>query len=177
MHYLHCGFSNSSLTCSVPVPHRALSPELERVLDRPTHDSTTRSTKEYAIHHQHGHKTFVTVPQSHIPSSPSGTVIGNRRQPRGQFSIVLWTVLALGIMVFTCGATLVAMSLTGGAVDLWKIGTPLVLAGQALMFVGLALQLDLLGNYFYRHSVSGIAPTPREKNRLRSRRTVDLPRF
>lgn len=64
--------------------------------------------------------------------------------PRGHF--LGWTVLSLGLAVFSCGAVLLAWSLVAGRQDLWPLGMPLALIGQAGLIVGLVLQLEGLWN-------------------------------
>ncbi len=53
-----------------------------------------------------------------------------------------WTILSLSLAIFACGAVLLAWSLLGQREDLWSIGLPLALIGQAGMILGLVLQID-----------------------------------
>jgi hypothetical protein len=53
-----------------------------------------------------------------------------------------WAILSLGLAVFACGAVLLGWSLLMRRDDLWPIGMPLALIGQAGLIVGLVLQLD-----------------------------------
>jgi len=53
-----------------------------------------------------------------------------------------WTTLSLSLAVFACGAVLLAWSLLGKREDLWPIGLPLALLGQAGLVLGLVLQID-----------------------------------
>ncbi len=55
-----------------------------------------------------------------------------------------WTILSLSLAVFACGTVLLAWSLLGQREDLWPIGLPLALIGQAGMMLGLVLQIDSL---------------------------------
>lgn len=57
-----------------------------------------------------------------------------------------WLVLSLGLAVFSCGAVLLVWSLVGQRSDLWSIGMPLTLVGQAGLILGLVLHLDGLWN-------------------------------
>ena len=50
--------------------------------------------------------------------------------------------MSLGLAAFACGAVLLVWSLVGGRDDLWPIGLPLALIGQAGLIVGLVFQLD-----------------------------------
>lgn len=60
--------------------------------------------------------------------------------------IAAWTILSLGLAVFACGAVLLGWSLVAKRDDLWPIGMPLALIGQAGLILGLILQLDGLWN-------------------------------
>ena len=62
--------------------------------------------------------------------------------PQSRSHVAGWTVLSLGLAIFSCGAVLLGWSIVGGRVDLWPIGMPLTLIGQAGLIVGLVLQLD-----------------------------------
>lgn len=53
-----------------------------------------------------------------------------------------WPALMLGMMAFACGAVLLTWSFVANRSDLWTIGLPAVLAGQALLVLGLVLQLE-----------------------------------
>jgi hypothetical protein len=57
-------------------------------------------------------------------------------------NLLAWTVLSLGLAVFACGGVLLGWSLVEQREDLWPIGMPLALLGQAGLIVGLVLQLD-----------------------------------
>ncbi|MCI0361432.1 MAG: hypothetical protein L0211_23360 [Planctomycetaceae bacterium] len=57
-------------------------------------------------------------------------------------NLAAWSLLSLGLAVFACGAVLLGWSLAAGREDLWPLGMPLALAGQAALIVGLVLQLD-----------------------------------
>jgi hypothetical protein len=63
-----------------------------------------------------------------------------RRPRRGAF--FAWAMLSLGLMTFVCGGVLVGWSFFGGRAELWGLGLPLVLIGQAALIVGLVFQLD-----------------------------------
>lgn len=52
--------------------------------------------------------------------------------------------IGVGLMLFVCGGALLAMSVLQKRSDLWSIGLPLVIVGQAGLIIGLLLQLDWL---------------------------------
>ena len=53
-----------------------------------------------------------------------------------------WTLLSPGLAAFACGAVLLGWSIVGNRQDLWPIGMPLTLIGQAGLILGLVWQLD-----------------------------------
>jgi hypothetical protein len=65
-------------------------------------------------------------------------------QPRG--NMAAWLILSLGLAVFACGGVLLGWSILGQRDDLWPVGMPLALIGQAALIVGLILQLDGLSH-------------------------------
>ena len=63
---------------------------------------------------------------------------------RRRSSILCWALLMLGVALFACGGSLIGYSLLGDRGELWSLGTPLALAGQAAFLIGLILQLDVI---------------------------------
>jgi hypothetical protein len=57
-------------------------------------------------------------------------------------NLAAWSLLSLGLATFACGAVLLGWSFATDREDLWPLGMPLALAGQAALIVGLVLQLD-----------------------------------
>jgi hypothetical protein len=66
----------------------------------------------------------------HIPVAPSKT------------HLAAWAILSIGLAIFACGAVLLGWSLVAKRPDLWPVGMPLALIGQAGLILGLILQLD-----------------------------------
>jgi hypothetical protein len=64
--------------------------------------------------------------------------------PKLRFAGLAWTALSLGVMAFVCGGVLLGWSAVAGRQDLWSIGLPLALGGQAALIVGLILHLETL---------------------------------
>jgi hypothetical protein len=60
--------------------------------------------------------------------------------PRGHS--IAWLILSVSLAVFSCGSVLLVWSLIGQREDLWPVGLPLALIGQAGLMVGVVLQLD-----------------------------------
>ena len=57
-------------------------------------------------------------------------------------SFVSWSLLSLGLMAFVFGAVLLTWSFLTDRVDLWRLGMPFTLGGQAGLILGLVFQLD-----------------------------------
>jgi len=86
------------------------------------------------------HATHTTLPAWHVPPQPAP------REPvaeiRSTPHLAAWTILSLGLAVFACGGVLLGWSIVAERQDLWPIGMPLALIGQAGLILGLVLQLD-----------------------------------
>jgi hypothetical protein len=77
------------------------------------------------------------------PSAPEPTNASSPRiTPPPRSHTAAWTILSLGLATFACGAVLLGWSLATGREDLWPVGMPLALIGQAGLILGLILQLD-----------------------------------
>ena len=61
-----------------------------------------------------------------------------------------WSMICLGMMAFTFGAITAGWSLWGHRPDLWHIGFPIFLGGQAILLVGMVLQMNGLWSNQYR---------------------------
>jgi hypothetical protein len=82
------------------------------------------------------HGTAVTVQAR--PSNPHPK--SDATQPRSHAAA--WAVLCSGVTVLACGIVLVGFSVISARADLWQIGLPAVVVGQAALIIGFALQLD-----------------------------------
>jgi hypothetical protein len=102
----------------------------------------TASNQPVAVHASHRkpgkwHAAEVeATPTEEIPIARKDAAA----QPRGHTAA--WLILSLGLAVFACGAVLLGWSIIGQREDLWPLGMPLALVGQAALIVGLILQLD-----------------------------------
>ena len=66
-----------------------------------------------------------------------------RKGARKPVAIVLaWAILSLGVVGFVFGGALLAWSFIALRGDLWAWGMPLALGGQALLLIGVVLQID-----------------------------------
>jgi len=61
---------------------------------------------------------------------------------RPKSHLLAWLILSIGLATFACGAVLLGWSFAGERDDLWPLGLPLALIGQAGLIIGLVLQLD-----------------------------------
>ena len=56
--------------------------------------------------------------------------------------LMAWSVLSVGIMVFVCGVVLLGMSSFEGRQQLWDRGLPITIIGQAVLLIGMMLQVE-----------------------------------
>ncbi len=90
------------------------------------------------------------VPNNHLKlaaekqrsKSPPSLPRAKRRKSRSAF--FSWAMISFGLMTFVCGAVLMGWSIVTTRVELWTIGTPLTLGGQAVLIIGLIFQLENL---------------------------------
>jgi len=96
------------------------------------------------LHHA-GPRTAVDPAHSIPPAWHLPAMDPVPRQPavdRSTSHVAAWTILSIGLAVFACGGVLLGWSVVGQRDDLWTIGMPLALLGQAGLILGLILQLD-----------------------------------
>lgn len=106
-------------------------------LPRATDDDTTAPAFDT------GHASLPPwhAPPSSTPAPPAERL--QRRPPRRRkSSFFSWAMLSLGLMTFVCGGVLLGWSLFTERAELWNLGMPLVLVGQAALIAGLVFQLD-----------------------------------
>jgi len=60
----------------------------------------------------------------------------------GSSAFITWPVILAGVTAFVCGAVLTGWSHFANRPDLWHLGLPLTLSGQAVLIAGLILQLE-----------------------------------
>jgi hypothetical protein len=91
--------------------------------------------------------------------APHVPVIEREQQmttPPSPTGLVAWTLVSLSAAALACGAVLIGWSVTADRADLWQIGLPLAIGGQAGLLIGLALYLEGL----WRTSRSQHEPAP-----------------
>jgi hypothetical protein len=91
------------------------------------------------------------------------------RSPRSHTAA--WIILSLGLAVFACGAMLLGWSLVAQREDLWPVGMPLALIGQAGLILGLILQLDGLW-HTSRNTTAALSELDGELKRVRQATTL-----
>ncbi len=93
-----------------------------------------------------------TAPEWHLPTArspkkpPSNSASDSKqKKSRGPIhGLITWTLLSLGTMTFVCGAVLLGWAYAASRDQLWSIGMPLTLGGQALLLISLLFQLENL---------------------------------
>jgi hypothetical protein len=82
----------------------------------------------------------------HLPAIDSRLLADAIQAPSAagssQASWAAWTAVLLGVAALACGAVLLGLSVAQEREDLWSLGLPLALGGQAALIVGLVLQLE-----------------------------------
>jgi len=66
----------------------------------------------------------------------------HRQRRKPMTNALAWSILSLGLVAFIFGGALLAWSFVASRGDLWAWGMPLTLGGQALLLIGVVLQLD-----------------------------------
>jgi hypothetical protein len=94
-----------------------------------------------------------------------------RTNERPRSNLLAWTILSLGLATFACGAVLLGWSFAADRQDLWPLGLPLALVGQAALIVGLVLQLDGLWSS-NRQTAESLTALDGELHRMRHATTL-----
>lgn len=63
-------------------------------------------------------------------------------EPSPPVGLAAWTLVSLSAAALACGTVLLGWSVAAERTDLWPIGLPLAIGGQAGLLVGLALYLE-----------------------------------
>jgi hypothetical protein len=91
------------------------------------------------------------VPYQPFSESPIPSAMGRMQalasqppvvKPIEKSSFAAWLLLSLGLATFVCGSVLLGWSFAADRADLWSLGLPLTLAGQAGLILGLVMQLE-----------------------------------
>src|SRR5262245_32360499 len=85
-------------------------------------------------------------PRPNPPAEQCSAAVGLPGLEEPKSGGAAWMILSLGLAAFACGAVLLGWSFIARRDDLWPIGMPLALVGQAGLILGLILQLDGLWN-------------------------------
>ena len=104
----------------------------------------------------------------HAPSQAERT---SERSAAPKTNLAAWSILSCGLATFACGAVLLGWAYAAGREDLWPIGMPLTLFGQAGLILGLVLQLDGLWQSS-RQTDQTLATLDAELSRVRQATTL-----
>jgi hypothetical protein len=94
-----------------------------------------------------------------------------RRERRGGSSSFAKALLTAGAAAFAFGAVLLVWSFAQDRLDLWGLGVPGVVAGQAMMLLGFALQLETVW-YNSRFAVRKLQHVDTQLDRLERTTTL-----
>ena len=89
-----------------------------------------------------------SAPEKILAPSPAAIPAPERITPKEPLApaersgTLAWACLSLGVMTLACGGVLIGWSLAADRADLWSLGLPLAVVGQAGLVIGLLLQLD-----------------------------------
>jgi uncharacterized membrane-anchored protein YhcB (DUF1043 family) len=90
------------------------------------------------------HTAHAAVPADHARRPPAGPAAAptapRSAAPRG--GSLAWAVLLAGLGSLVCGSVLLVWSVLAERTELWDLGLPVAIAGQAGLLVGLVLQLE-----------------------------------
>lgn len=82
-----------------------------------------------------------------LPLPAAESVVSEEERPQESGSSILpWTILSSSLVAFACGAVLLGWAYFGHRSELFALGLPCILAGQAGLIVGLLLQLSGLSS-------------------------------
>jgi hypothetical protein len=78
--------------------------------------------------------------------------------PATRSSFFAWLFLSFGLMAFLCGIVLLVWSVVGLRGELWDLGMPITVVGQAGLLLGLILQLERIwqGNRYTAHKLEHV---------------------
>jgi hypothetical protein len=117
---------------------------------------------------QTGHDASPLIARTKRGDHDTSEVAGMDR-PKGNF--FAWSILSLGLAVFACGAVLLGWAVVAQREDLWPVGMPLAVIGQAGLLLGLILQLDGLW-HSSRKTASALSQLDGELTRVRQATTL-----
>jgi hypothetical protein len=100
---------------------------------------------------------------------PSELYRSPKNPPRSHFAA--WMTVSVGLTVFACGAVILGWSLAAKRDDLWPIGMPLALIGQAGLILGLVWQLNGLWSSS-RHTAEALNELDGELKNVRQATTL-----
>jgi hypothetical protein len=78
------------------------------------------------------------------PVVPDATM-GHRfagKPARPRLSLLSWSAISLGLMALVCGGVLLIWGYLFGRGELWSLGLPIALGGQAVLILGVFLYID-----------------------------------
>ena len=77
----------------------------------------------------------------HVRTAPSRRFTS---EPKPLTGFIAWTLISIGLTAAVFGGALLIWAIWDGRSDLWPLGVPCALGGQAVLVLGLLLQLESL---------------------------------
>lgn len=96
------------------------------------------SSPDATLRFDRSHEQRPTAPQ--LPTIADSN--GKRRIGATQSSLFAWCMLSFGLMAFVFGGVLLGWSFATDRAELWRLGMPFAMGGQAALIIGLVFQLD-----------------------------------
>ena len=85
----------------------------------------------------HASQPLHLEPMSAARQDPTQPTVAKRKP-----SWLVWTAISVGMMVFFFGAVLLIWGYAAGRSELWNLGMPFALGGQAVLLIGLLLNVE-----------------------------------
>ena len=100
------------------------------------------------------HSTATTAAPSTKPiyqfHPPHAQPLVSNKPKQRRPSLLGWALITFGMVGFSCGAVLTGWSLAAGRTELWSMGIPTLLLGQATLLAGLIFQMEGLWKNDYQ---------------------------